>query len=435
MKEAQGDPRAFPSRRPVGAEVALASPLVAVVAADAGGANQAGVRLYNERLLLSLVRRFGPLSKIEVARLTGLSVQSTSAIMNRLQADGLLKREAPLRGRVGQPTIPMSLDPDGAYSLGLKIGRRRCDLVLIDFRGAIRQRAHRAYGFPTPTMILDFIQDSLPILSNSLSAAHKQRIAGLGVAAPFQLWNWEAEIGAPPGAMNAWRYFDAENEIAAVCPYPTTLCNDATAACAAEFFFGRCWRFRDFLYFFIGEFLGGGLVLDGALRLGRTGNAAALGSMPVMAKSVGGGAPQLIACASIYELERRLEAAGIDASSIWATPDSWGEFGHELDEWIEEAASALAYASVAAISVIDFEAIVIDGEMPAVVRERLTARTSQVFAGLDRRGLSEAQIVAGGIGADACATGGAALPLIKNFGRDREVLFKDATSQASRDTL
>ena len=426
MKEAHGGPRAYSGGGP--ADVALEWPMAAVAATNAGGANQAGVRLYNERLLLSLVRRFGPLSKIEVARLTGLSVQSTSAIMNRLQADGLLRREAPLRGRVGQPTIPMSLDPEGAYSFGLKIGRRSCDLVLIDFRGAIRHRARRAYAFPTPAMILDFVQDSLPTLSISLSPTQKRRIAGLGVAAPFQLWNWEAEIGAPPGAMNAWRHFDAESEIAAVCPYPTMLCNDATAACAAEFFFGRCWRYRDFLYFFVGEFLGGGLVLDGALRPGRTGNAAALGSMPIMTMSIGGAASQLIACASIYQLERRLEAAGIDASSIWATPDSWVEFGSELDDWIEEAASALAYASVAAISVIDFEAIVIDGEMPAMVRERLTARTAEVFARLDRRGLSETEIVSGGIGADARAIGGAALPLIKNFARDREVLFKDAIS-------
>jgi hypothetical protein len=72
----------------------------------ATGADQTGVRLYNERLILSLVRRFGQLSKIEVARMTGLSVQSTSAIMNRLRVDGLLRREAPLRGRVGQPTVP-----------------------------------------------------------------------------------------------------------------------------------------------------------------------------------------------------------------------------------------------------------------------------------------------------------------------------------------
>jgi predicted NBD/HSP70 family sugar kinase len=431
MKEAHADPRAYASGGPKSADVALAVPPVAFAATNTGGANQAGVRLYNERLLLSLVRRFGPLSKIEVARLTGLSVQSTSAIMNRLQADGLLKREAPLRGRVGQPTIPMSLDPEGAYSFGLKIGRRSCDLVLIDFRGAIRQRTHRGYLFPTPAMILDFVSDSVPILADSLSAAQKQRIAGLGVAAPFQLWNWEAEIGAPPGSMDAWRYFDAESEIGAVCAYPTTLCNDATAACAAEFFFGRSWRYRDFLYFFVGEFLGGGLVLDGALRPGRTGNAAALGSMPIPAKSIGGAPPQLIACASIYQLERRLEAAGIDGSSVWATPDTWGEFGPELDDWIKEAASALAYASVAAISVIDFEAIVIDGEMPATVRERLASRTAEVFAGLDRRGLSETEIVAGGIGSEARAIGGAALPLIKNFARDREVLFKDALMQAT----
>ena len=428
MKEAHGDPRAYASRGRAGAEPERASAPIGGAATNIGGANQAGVRLYNERLLLSLVRRFGPLSKIEVARLTGLSVQSTSAIMNRLQVDGLLKREPPLRGRVGQPTIPMSLDPEGAFSFGLKIGRRSCDLVLIDFCGAIRQRARRVYAFPTPTMILDFVRDSLPSLSGSLSASQKRKIAGLGVAAPFQLWNWEAEIGAPPGAMNAWRHFDGESEIAAVCPYPTTLCNDATAACAAEFFFGRCWRYRDFLYFFVGEFLGGGLVLDGALRPGRTGNAAALGSMPIMTKGNGAVASQLIARASVYQLERQLDAAGIDTSSIWATPDSWGEFGPQLDGWIEEAASALAYASVAAVSVIDFEAIVIDGEIPAKVRERLTARTAEVFVGLDRRGLSDVEIVSGGIGPDACATGGAALPLIKNFARDREVLFKDAVN-------
>lgn len=430
MKEAHGGPHAYAASSRESGGVELAPPLAVLSPTNSGGANQAGVRLYNERLLLSLVRRLGPLSKIEVSRLTGLSVQSTSAIMNRLQAEGLLKREAPLRGRVGQPTIPMSIDPEGAYSFGLKIGRRGCDLVLVDFRGAICQRAFRAYSFPTPTMILDFVRGSARSLADSLTPSQKRRIAGLGVAAPFQLWNWEAEIGAPSGAMNAWRRFDAEDEIAAVCPYSTTLCNDATAACAAEFFFGGSWRYRDFLYFFIGEFLGGGLVLDGALRPGRTGNAAALGSMPIMAKSDGGVAPQLIACASIYQLERRLEAAGIDASSIYTT-ESWGELSPQLDDWIEDAASALAYAMVAATSVLDFEAIVIDGAFPGTVRERLTARAAQLFSGLDRRGLSEVDIVSGSIGADAGSIGAAALPLIKHFARDREVLFKDARKQAN----
>ncbi len=430
MREPGSGSRAYSSRAFEGEGETLSSQFPPSFADIASGADQAGVRLYNERLLLSLVRRFGPLSKIEVAKLTGLSVQSTSAIMNRLRADGLLKREAPLRGRVGQPTIPMSLDPEGAYSLGLKIGRRSCDLVLIDFRGAVRRRAHRTFAFPTPAMILDFVRASLPALVEPLNDAQRRRIAGLGIASPFQLWNWEAEIGAPAGAMAEWRDFDTAGEIASISPYPVTLCNDATAACAAEFFFGRGWRYRDFLCFFIGAFIGGGLVLDGALRPGRTGNAGALGSMPVMPKSEGGVAPQLIACASICQLERRLEGAGIDASSMWATPDAWADFGSHLDGWVEDVASALAHASVAAISIIDFEAIVVDGAMPAHVRDRLTARTAQIFGGLDRRGLSDVEIVSGTVGADARAIGGAALPLIKNFARDREVLLKDAISQA-----
>jgi hypothetical protein len=48
---------------------------------------------------------------------------------------------------------------------------------------------------------------------------------------------------------------------------------------------------------------------------------------------------------------------------------------------------------------------------------------------LDRRGLSEATIVAGSIGADARAIGAAALPLIKAFAHDRELVFKDALGE------
>ena len=96
MKAAPAGSRAHHGQAPEGGS----NPGSLSVATNTSGADQAGVRLYNERLLLSLVRRFGPLSKIEVARLTGLSVQSTSAIMNRLQADGLLEaRSAVARPR------------------------------------------------------------------------------------------------------------------------------------------------------------------------------------------------------------------------------------------------------------------------------------------------------------------------------------------------
>ena len=245
---------------------------------------------------------------------------------------------------------------------------------------------------------MDVVADALPALTSTLPAAQAARIAGLGIAAPFQLWNWSADIGAPPGAMDSWRDFSIVEEIARICPYPVMLCNDATSACAAEFFFGEAWRERDFLYFFIGAFLGGGLVLEGALFPGRTGNAAALGSMPIAMP--GRDAPsQLIACASIYQLEKRIESAGRDPSSIWRSPDAWDDYGELLEGWIDEAAYALAQASIAALSVIDVAAIVIEGAMPKAIRQKIRDRVAAEMETQDRRGLSDARILCGAVGA------------------------------------
>lgn len=58
----------------------------------AGGANQVRVRAYNERLVLSLVRLYGALSKADIARRSGLSAQTVSVIMRVLEKEGLLSR-------------------------------------------------------------------------------------------------------------------------------------------------------------------------------------------------------------------------------------------------------------------------------------------------------------------------------------------------------
>jgi predicted NBD/HSP70 family sugar kinase len=229
--------------------------------------------------------------------------------------------------------------------------------------------------------------------------------------------------------MQSWRSIDIQAETARICPWPVSLCNDATAACGAELFFGEGARYRDFVYFFIGSFIGGGIVLDGNLYAGRTGNAGAIGSMPIAA---GGTTQQLIRSASIYVLEKKLIAAGKDPARIWRSPDAWDDFGIHLQEWIEETAASLAQAVVAAISVIDFEAAIIDGAFPAEVRQRILARTAEKVVGLDSQGLSPVQISGGTMGSDARAIGGAALPLLASFARDREVLFKEPARVAVR---
>lgn len=394
----------------------------------ARGTNQTGVRLYNERLVLSLIRRHGSLAKAEIARQTGLSAQTISIIMRQLEADGLVQPQRRLRGKVGQPSVPFALNPEGAFSLGLKIGRRSNDLVLIDFAGGARRTIHLAGSYPTPSGVLDFVANGVAELTASLSAAQAKRVAGLGIAAPFELWNWEQQIGAPRQVLDQWRSFDLRESIARVCPWPVYFCNDATAACAAELVFGNPEHHPDFLYFFIGSFVGGGIVLDGHLHPGRTGNAGALGSMPVVTQGADGRATaqQLIRSASLYLLANRLADAGADATILWRSPDDWGDLGGPLDAWIEEAAQGIAFAMVATISVIDFPAAIIDGAFPTDVRRRVVERVNARLADFDQQGLSPIKAIEGSIGSGARAIGGACLPLLATFARDREVLFKDA---------
>ncbi len=115
------------------------------------------MRDQNERLVLSLVRQNGSLAKTDIARMTRLSAQTVSVIMRELEDEGLLLRQAPVRGKVGQPSIPMALNPDGAYFIGLKIGRRSAELVLIDFLGNVRAMLQNSYRYPAPRETVDFV--------------------------------------------------------------------------------------------------------------------------------------------------------------------------------------------------------------------------------------------------------------------------------------
>lgn len=407
-----------------------ADPAPDIAPAASRGGSQGGVRLYNERLILSLIRRHGRLTKVEIARATGLSQQTTTVIINRLTDDGLLVPGDPQRGRVGQPAVPYGLNPDGALALGVLIGRRSAEVVLMDFAGAVRARLRRVHAWPDPDAVIGFARQSIARLTRALPRDAALRIAGLGVAIPSTLWQWNDIVAAPAGQLEAWRDLDLAAALDAAGRWPVHLCNDATAACAAELIFGRGTQYADFACFYVGAFVGGGVVLDGALVPGRTGNAGALGSLPV-ARGGRGGVQQLLRTASIYALEQRLVAAGRDAAVLWNSPDDWGALGAPLAAWIDDAAQGLAQACAAAAAVIDFEAFLIDGNMPRPVLARLVDAVRARVAGIDRAGLSGFVVEPGAVGRDARSIGAASLPLLASFARDREVLFKHLAPQAA----
>jgi predicted NBD/HSP70 family sugar kinase len=385
------------------------------------GTNQSGVKLYNERLVLSLIRRHRHLPKAEIARLTGLSMQTSSVITAQLERDGLLRREAPVRGKVGQPSTPLSLNPEGAFSLGFKLGRRSAEVVLMDLVGEIRASCRTTHAYPRPDSALAFLEASAAELLQSLSPLQRSRLRGVGVAAPLELWSWQAEIAAPEDAAQAWREVDLQAAVEARLAYPVHVCKDATAACAAELAFGREAIAGEALYIFVATLVGGGLVLNGNLYSGRTGYAGSLGSAPV--PSPGGGFDRLIRRASLYRFAAMLREAGIDPDLL-RERDDWSTAEPILGRWLDEAAGALAFAIAGALAVLDFQTVIVDGALPPRIRDDLVARIRARLADLETEGLAPARLVSGSLGREAPVRGAASLPLLAAFSRDTDVLFR-----------
>jgi predicted NBD/HSP70 family sugar kinase len=223
--------------------------------------------------------------------------------------------------------------------------------------------------------------------------------------------------------MDVWRDFDLQAEVAERASYPVFLQNDATSACGAELVFGVGPRYPDFVYFFLGSFIGGGIVLNSSIFVGRTGTAGAIGPLPVRGRD--GETRQLLDIASIFVLENLLKEHGIDPQPLWYSADDWIDFGPPLETWIDDTAKALAQAIVAAASIIDFSAAVIDGGFPGWVRERVVRATARAVSALDLQGVVLPEIIEGAVGAQARAIGGASLPIFARYLIDQNVLFKE----------
>jgi predicted NBD/HSP70 family sugar kinase len=383
------------------------------------GVNQSGVRDHNERLLLTMLHRLGPTPGSDLARQAGLSPQTVSVILRKLEKDAVLVRGAPVRGKVGKPSVPMRLNPDGVLSVGLKLGRRSADLLLLDFSGNVRKQLHMAYDFPLPADIFAFLETGLASLLQDLTDKQRNRICGIGIAVPFELWKWPSATGPQAVAYQSWENTDFAREIAQFSDLPVFVVNDATAACRAEHLYGRGPEFRDYAYFFVGSFIGGGVVLNGSVYEGNQGNAGALGSL----RSTGpmGESRQLIDVASLHLLEARLIEAGLSAQTLHENPEDWSHIMRYVDPWIGEAAQELAKASLSICSVIDFEAILIDGAFPAPVRSALVERVERYLANQDIRGLVPPRIEVGSVGANARARGAASSPIVSQFMLDRNL--------------
>lgn len=388
------------------------------------GSNHVGMRQFNERVVLQAIRLHGALPKAEIARLTHLTPQTVQLIIGRLEGDGLVVKQAPVRGKVGQPSVPMALNPDGAFSIGIKIGRRGMDMLLVDFTGQVRERLVRAYAFPDARTLFDEIAAGLAELRGRLGPERARVLHGVGVAAPLSLGGWESLLGVSAEAAQAWALIDIRARVAALTDLPVVFVKDTAAACVAELVAGRGRNMRSYLYIFVDTFIGGGLVLDSHLRGGVSGNAGAVGSL-ALGTGEGQGLPrQLLSVASLFDLEARWREAGLDEQAWLDERALTAPWLPITEAWLRDACPGIALAVHTAACLLDLEGVIIDGSFGRGLLAALLRELATALDGYSWEGVARPEVLPGTIGSDARAMGGALLPLYANFAPDRDLFLK-----------
>ncbi len=400
------------------------------------GSSQGGMRQYNERVVLQAIRMHGALPGAEIARLTQLTAQTISLIVKKLLDDGLLLRGEPQRGKVGQPSIPLRLNPEGAYAIGIKVGRRSMDTLLVDFTGEKRQRWTLDYPHADPERVLAEISQRLKDVRRKLGPEGRGRLQGVGIAAPLSMGGWHQLLGLPADVAEKWERFDLRAEVAKLSEQPVTLVKDTAAACVAELVSGRGRSVKNFLYIFVDTFIGGGLVLDSELRAGRHGNAGAIGSIPLVIdprsdrRSIKGSratprnADQLLSVASLLNLEQRFQTAGLDATAVADERALQGAWLPHTQAWLDDSAYAIAHVVECAACLLDLDGVIVDGSFDRTLLHALLQAVDRAMTDSNWEGVARPAMLTGTIGSDARALGGALLPLHAAFSPDRDLFLK-----------
>lgn len=303
------------------------------IADRSSGLNSLSVRSYNERLVLSQLLQSEETTRLEIGEKTGLSAQTISVIVRSLEQEGLVSRGEAQKGRVGPPTTPLKLNPEGAYSVGISIGARNSHIVVVDFIGSIQQQyviAHAENGrLPSHEELAEATLNAMA----QLSASRRERITGVGLALPSGL-SQRAELDQS----KLHRFLEAELAL------PVFLQNDVTAAAAGESLFGSARQLQDFLFFYMGAHLHSRLVLNHQIYHGNS----------ALSFDVG-----------VAALERSLPDHL--RASLWQQGSDWSLPGDLSQRWINSCSAQLLQSIAALQQFIELKTVVLSSFIPHAI--------------------------------------------------------------------
>lgn len=351
------------------------------IADRASGLNAVSVRSYNERLVLSLLLQSKDITRLEIGERTGLSAQTVSVIVRSLEQEGLIAKGEAQRGRVGPPTVPLSLNPEGAYSVGISVGHRQVEVVLVDFVGSVRSHAVLPYSAAAQDTNHPQFMSAIAKAIADLPQHLHSRIAGIGLALPGD----EVELELTPKA--ARERFDAlQEEVEREIGYPVYVQNDITAAAGGESMFGVAKHLSDYLFFYLGARLHSRLVLNHQIY-----NTTGAVSFDV----------------GILRLEQEITRQGSQTSELWERGADWPSFGEAEIAWQRELVGQMKSSIAALKQFVPITSVVLSSYAPQAVCKAICRELEQAMPGI--------AAIAGNIERSPKAVGAAGLPFSSRF--------------------
>lgn len=371
---------------------------------------------HNLRVTLQAIRLNAPVTKVELAEITGLTPPSITNITRKLFADGLIIEAGRRRGERGQPALKLAINPDGAFSIGVNVDRDHMTMVALDFLGDLRLRVVENIRFPMPDQVRDFVGRNLDAM-RAAGEIDMSRIAGIGLAIPDDFGR--VDLPNRPAEFGIWETTDPRHLLGATGLEVVTE-NDATAAAIGELQFGHGRVAQTFFYLLVNAGLGGGLVIDGHSVAGASGRSGEIGFLPI------GGTRRnpvvLQDVVSLSGLYSHLAQAGVPDPVALDRLDAAGN--EAAMQWVEKAADLLTDTLMVINAVIDPDAIFIGGRLPARLVDQLCDRLA---LNVRHRGASlpaRAPIRRAELAEDAAAIGAAILPFSNRFLPNRTALMK-----------
>ena len=380
-------------------------------------ATHAQTRAHNASLALRALYDLGPISRAEIARLTGLTRTSVGELVAELTADGLAEEVGRGPSTGGKAPTLVSLIDDARHVVALDLGERTFTAALLNLRGEIRARASRELDGADGDAAVALVHD---LIDELLAGPHNQ-ILGIGVGTPGIV---DGE-GTIRWAVNLdWTDLPLGRRLAEHYNLPTVVANDSRAAAFATFLFEGEDRPASLIAIKVGHGIGAGLVLGGELFGGDGFGAGEIGHIviepdgaPCHCGRFGcletvASVPAILRRAFVLAAERRARIP----QSIEAIAASAAD-GDELALGVVRSAGRALGAAIASLTgALDVRRIVILGGATVLgepwfeaMRDEARRRTLATLA-------RETEIINGGPGDDAVLLGTCALLLTRELG-------------------